>query len=63
MEQLKQMKEALVGCVQGQVYNNLQDVDAQELGAAIDMIKGLSEAIYNCPITGAREEGVRTGVV
>jgi hypothetical protein len=57
MEQLKQMKEALVGCVQGQVYNNLKDVDAQELGAAIDMIKDLSEAIYYCTITEAMEEG------
>lgn len=56
MEQLKQMKEALVGCVQGQVYGNMDKVDAQELGAAIDMIKDLSEAIYYCTITEAMDE-------
>jgi len=50
------MKEALVGCVQGQVYGNMEKVDAQELGAAIDMIKDLSEAIYYCTITEAMEE-------
>ena len=56
MEKLKQMKEALVGCVQGQVYGNLQGVDTKELGEAIDMIKDLSEAIYYCTITEAMEE-------
>ena len=61
MEKLKQMKEALVGCVQGQVYSNLKDVDAKELGAAIDMIKDLSEAIYYCTITEAMEEGEEEG--
>lgn len=57
MEKLKQMKEALVGCVQGQIYGNMDKVDAQELGAAVDMIKDLSEAIYYCTITEAMEEG------
>ena len=57
MEKLKQMKEALVGCVQGQIYGNMEKVDAQELGAAVDMIKDLSEAIYYCTITEAMEDG------
>ena len=61
MEQLKQMKEALVGCVQTQVYGNMDKVDAQELGAAIDMIKDLSEAIYYCTITKAMEEEEEEG--
>lgn len=55
MEQLKSMKEILVGCVQGQL-THLDTVDAQELGAAVDMIKDLSEAIYYCTITKAMEE-------
>lgn len=55
MEKLKQMKEALVGCVEGQVFGNLKDVDAKELGEAMDMIKDLSEAIYYCTITEAME--------
>ena len=55
MEQLKSMKEMLVGCVQGQL-THLDTVDAQELGAAVDMIKDLSEAIYYCTITEAMEK-------
>lgn len=55
MEQLKQMKEMLTGCVQGQL-THLDTVDAQELGAAVDMIKDLSEAIYYCTITEAMKE-------
>lgn len=57
MEQLKAMKECLMGAVQGQVYGNLDKVDTKELGEAIDMIKDLSEAIYYCTITEAMEEG------
>ena len=55
MEQLKQMKEMLTGCVQSQL-THLDNVDAQELGAAVDMIKDLAEAIYYCTITEAMEE-------
>lgn len=54
MERLKNMKETLMSCVQGQMYN-LENVDAKELGEAIDMIKDLSEAIYYCTITEAME--------
>ena len=55
MEQLKQMKEMLTGCVQGQL-THLDTVDAKELGEAVDMIKDLSEAIYYCTITEAMEK-------
>ena len=57
MEKLEQMKECLVGMVESQIYGNLDKVDAQELGAAVDMIKDLAEAIYYCTITEAMEEG------
>lgn len=50
------MKECLVGMVEGQIYGNIDKVDAQELGAAVDMIKDLSEALYYCSITEAMEE-------
>ena len=56
MEKLKQMKECLIGMVEGQIYGNIDKVDAQELGAAVDMIKDLSEALYYCSITEAMEE-------
>lgn len=55
MKQLKTMKETLTSCVQGQL-SDLRSADAQELGAAIDMIKDLSEAIYYCTITEAMEK-------
>lgn len=55
MDQLMQMKEMLIGAVQGQL-THLESVDTKELGEAIDMIKDLSEAIYYCTITEAMEE-------
>lgn len=55
MHRLKAMKENLMCCVQNQM-GNLSNVDAQELGAAIDMISDLSEAIYYCTITEAMEK-------
>ena len=57
MEQLKAMKEALMGCAQGQIYGNLEQVDAKELGEVIDMIKDLAETEYYCSIVKAMEEG------
>lgn len=54
MEQLLKMKETLIDCVKGQM-THLEQVDAKELGEAIDMIKDLSEAIYYCTVTEAME--------
>lgn len=56
MEQLKNMKETLTSCVSAQIAGHMDTVEAGELGAAIDMIKDLSEAIYYCTITEAMEE-------
>lgn len=55
MERLKNMKENLMACVQGQM-NDLRNVDTKELGEAIDMIKDLEEAIYYATITKAMGE-------
>lgn len=55
MDRLKSMKESLMSCVQTQM-GNLQQVDAKELGEAIDMIKDLEEAIYYKTITEAMEQ-------
>lgn len=57
MDRLKMMKENLISCVQTQITGNLANVDTEELGDAIDMIKDLEEAIYYCTITKAMEEG------
>ena len=53
IHQLEQMKDSLMCCVQPQIMGHLEQVDAKELGEAIDMIKDLSEAIYYCTITEA----------
>lgn len=52
MKRLENMKESLMNCVMGQM-GDLKNVDAKELGEAVDMIKDLSEAIYYCTITEA----------
>lgn len=54
MERLKNMKETLMSCVQGQM-THLETVDTKELGEVIDMIKDISEALYYCTITEAME--------
>ena len=53
-ETLKSMKEMLVGQTQAQIAN-LQCADYEELGAAVDMIKDLEEALYYCTIIEAME--------
>ena len=55
MERLKNIKETLIGCAQGQL-SHLDTVDAKEMGEVIDMIKDLEEAIYYCTITKAMTE-------
>ena len=54
MEQLKNMKENLICCVQSQMAD-ISHADTKELGEAVDMIKDLAEAIYYCTITEAME--------
>lgn len=55
MENLKSMKQCLMAQAQAQM-GNLQQVDAEELGEVIDMIKDLEEAMYYCTITKAMEK-------
>lgn len=51
-ERLKHMKETLMCAVEMQLCE-LGEVDTEELGEAIDMIKDLEEAIYYCTVTEA----------
>ena len=53
-ETLKSMKESLVSQTYPQIMN-LQCADYEELGAAVDMIKDLEEALYYCVIIEAME--------
>lgn len=59
MENLMKMKECLIGAAEAQVYGNLDQVNAKELGEVIDMIKDLSEAAYYCTVTKAMEQQER----
>ena len=55
IERLKTMKEAFMCAVESQMHN-LAEVDAEELGEVVDMVKDLSEAIYYCEVTKAMED-------
>lgn len=55
MERLKTIKDILIAQIQSQL-GNLQQVDANELGEVVDMIKDIEEAIYYCTITKAMEQ-------
>ena len=55
MERLKNMKECFIAQIQSQL-GNLSQVDAQELGEVVDMVKDMEEAIYYATITKAMEE-------
>lgn len=56
MEKLKKLKENLMDGVSSQVSRGLQNVNREELGDALDMIKDIEEIIYYCSITKAMEE-------
>lgn len=51
-ERLRHMKETLMTCVENQLCN-IYEVDADELGEVIDMLKDIEEAIYYSTITEA----------
>lgn len=51
-EKLKWMKDCLLCTVENQLCH-LDEVDTEELGDVIDMIKDLEEAIYYCTVTEA----------
>ena len=51
-KRLEHMKETLM-CAAEMELCNLGEVDAEELGAVVDMIKDLEEAIYYCTVTEA----------
>jgi hypothetical protein len=56
MERLKKIKDCLI-CVVESHIDDLDAVDAKEMGEVIDMIKDLSETMYYCSIVKAMEEG------
>ena len=51
-DRLKYLKDTLITSIEGQMCN-LYEADADELGAAIDMLKDLEEAMYFCTIIDA----------
>ena len=55
MDRLKNIKETLIGAVQGQL-GDIKSVNAEELGEVIDMIKDIEEAMYYCTIVEAMKE-------
>ena len=55
IEKLKSIQECLASAAEAQVYD-LENVDAQELGEVIDIIKDIEETIYYCTVTKAMKE-------
>lgn len=55
IEKLKNIQECLASAAEAQIYD-LENVDAQELGEVIDIIKDIEETIYYCTVTKAMEE-------
>ena len=56
MDKLKHIMHKLTELVETEVDENLEAVDACELGEVVDMIKDLAEAIYYCTVTEAMED-------
>ena len=54
-KKLEWMRDSLICVVENQLCN-LEEVDAKELGEAVDMIKDLEEAIYYCTVTEAMKD-------
>ena len=55
IEKLKSIQECLASAAEAQVYD-LENVDAQELGEVIDIIKDIEETIYYCTVTKAMKK-------
>lgn len=56
MEELKKIKDKLVTTICSQLDNGIENVDTQEMGMVIDMVKDLADAIYHCTLVKAMEE-------
>lgn len=55
IEKLKSIQECLANAAEAQIYD-LKNVDAQELGEVIDIIKDIEETIYYCTVTKAMKD-------
>lgn len=55
MERLKHVKDTLLCAVESQL-EDLEKVDAKELGEVVDMVKDMEEAMYYCSVVKAMEE-------
>lgn len=63
MEKLKWYYEALENCISEQVSKGLENVDADEMGKAIDMLKDISQTMYYVSVTKAMEnDGKPVGI-
>jgi hypothetical protein len=56
MEHLKKIKNKLVNCVYEELEHNWENVNIQQLGEVIDMIKDLEKSMYYEAIVEAMEK-------
>ena len=55
MEHLKKIKSKLINCVYEELEHNWENINIQELGEVIDMIKDLEKSMYYEAIVTAME--------
>lgn len=59
-KRIEYIKENLMSAIENQLHD-LAHADAEELGAAVDMVKDLEEALYYCTITKAMHKKEENG--
>lgn len=55
MDNLKKIKDKLETTIVSQLENGIENVDTQEMGMAIDMLKDIASTIYHCTLVKAME--------
>lgn len=56
MERLKAMKERAISLAETGLNQDINCIDAKELGEIVDIVKDMTEAMYYCSITDAMNE-------
>lgn len=62
MEKMKLIKHKLVDLAYDSLESDSVQVNTEELGEIIDMLKDISKAIYNCSLVTAMENNCTCGL-
>lgn len=56
IENMKTIQETLASKIKAEFENGIECIDTEEMGAAVDMLKDISNAIYHAVVTQAMED-------